>query len=528
VLRSLAANCNETSPGPRVLMDVVAHEPGPPSGRKKLASHVILILGIVSIAVAMRVYGLNGLFAPGFDEGVYWQTLRTMHAGFGLYDQIFYGQPPLFVLSVYPFYALFGQSIAAARAGIAALSLLGLLGAYMMGKALGGRVGALVAMILLVFTPMYLRQSQILQAEGASTAFLFLPVGAALLWWKRPVGKTAVIFAIVCGATLSIGILTKLLNVTAAVPILMLILWRVWTLRQESSYKSSTALRSILVGFIVALAVGLIALMPFLPSLGALLDQVVSYHLVAKKVWPTDNFGTLRWFFTTNGVLTVAAVIGAVLALLRRDWRVIPLLAWLVTTIAFLGMHVPLWSRHTIVLIPPLIAITVLGLGDLASMERVRESLRARTSSVYPGGLLTGLLVFATVVAGIIGSYSYYRQLSTRDGSSAVRGAAEMAADLRRVTTSDQWIITDEQFVATLADRDTPPSLVDTSRIRITTGYLTTQKLIEAASDPRVHVVLFASDRFALGPTASFHGWVSQHFALIRQYGPGAELWIRY
>jgi 4-amino-4-deoxy-L-arabinose transferase-like glycosyltransferase len=494
----------------------------------KLATHVILVLGIVSIAVAMRVYGLNGLFVPGIDEGVYWQTLRSMHAGFGLYDQIFYSQPPLYVLSVYPFYALFGQSIAAARAGIAALSLLGLLGAYMMGKALGGRVGALVAMLLLVLTPMYLRQSQILQAEGPATAFLLLSVGAALLWWKRPVGKTAVILAIVCGATLSIGILSKLLNVTAAVPILMLILWRVWTFWQESSYDRSTVLMSILAGFIAALAVGLIALMPFLPSLGALLDQVVNYHLAAKKVWSTDNFMELRRSFTTNGFLTVAAISGAVFALLRRDRRIIPLLAWLVATISLLAMHAPLWSRHTIVLIPPLIAITVLGLNDLASMERARETLRARMSSAYLSVLLPGLVVFAAVVAGIFGTYRYYQRSSILFESSAVRDVAAMAADLQRATTPDQWIITDEQFVAALANRDTPPSLVDTSRIRTTTGYLTTQKLIEAASDPRVHAVLFASDRFARGPTASFHSWVSQHFVLIRQYGPGAELWVRY
>ena len=110
--------------------------------RNKLASHVIVMLGIVGIAIAMRLYGLSRLFDyDGYDEGVYWQTLRAMHAGYGLYDQIFYAQPPLFASAIYPFYALLGQSIAAARTGIAALSLLGLLGAYMIGRALASRAG---------------------------------------------------------------------------------------------------------------------------------------------------------------------------------------------------------------------------------------------------------------------------------------------------------------------------------------------------------------------------------------------------
>lgn len=117
-------------------MDIVREERSVLSSNKP-GSHLILVLGIMTIAVAMRVCALNGLFAPGLDEGVYWQTLRAMHAGFSLYDQIFYSQPPLFILSVYPFYAFFGQSILAARVGVAALSLLGFLGAYMMGRALG-------------------------------------------------------------------------------------------------------------------------------------------------------------------------------------------------------------------------------------------------------------------------------------------------------------------------------------------------------------------------------------------------------
>jgi 4-amino-4-deoxy-L-arabinose transferase-like glycosyltransferase len=494
-----------------------------PSGNK-LASHVIVVLGIAGIAIAMRLYGLSRLFDyDGYDEGVYWQTLRAMHAGYSLYDQIFYAQPPLFASSIYPFYALFGQSIAAARTGIAALSLLGLLGVYMIGKALASRAGGLAATSLLLFTPVYLRQSQILEAEGPATAVLFLCIGTALLWWESPQGKKGGVLAVICGATLSIGILMKLLNVTAVVPILMLILWRMWNVRLEN--QGANVLMPIVLGFIAAVAVAFIALMPFLHSLGPLLDQVVSYHLVAKKAWQTDNFEVLGRFFSTNAFLSVAALLAAILALIRRDWRVIPLLAWLMATIVLLAMQVPLFPRHVIVLVPPLIAISVSGLGDLPALRQLREILRARTPPAQLGGLLMGVLVFVAVLAGIVGSYGHYQRMSAQESNSA-RSAA-VAADLRQVTGVDQWVITDGQFIAAMADRDTPPSLVDTSHVRIFAGYLATQELIEAASDVRVHVVLFATNRFALGATANFHGWVAQHFALVRKYGPGLELWIR-
>jgi hypothetical protein len=490
-------------------------------------AHSIVVLSIASIAIAMRTRGLSWPFDyDGYDEGVYWQTLRAMHAGFGLYDQIFYSQPPLFALSIYPFYVLFGQSITAARTGIAALSLLGLLGAYMIGKALASRVGALAAMGLLVSTPMFLRQSQVLEAEGPSTAFLLLSIGAALLWWETPLGKRGIWFAILCGATFSIGVLIKLLSVTAGIPILMMILWRIWTVRQENNPNGLSNLMPIALGFLSAATVDLIALMPFLSTLSSLLDQVVTYHLVGKRVWHTDNLEILGRFVAANGLLAAAAGVGALLSLIRRDWRVIPLLAWLLTSIVVLATHLPLFSRHAIILVPPLIAIAVSGFGELPTPRSVRRIQDVRRVSVM-GGLVSGLLVFIAVLAGMINSSDYYRELSARAESNEARDTATMAADLQKVTSSDQWIITDAQFVAALADRDTPPWLVDTSHVRILTAYLTTQKVIESASNPRVHAVLFATNRFAHSPTANFYDWVAERFGLRVQYGQGVELFSR-
>src|SRR5262249_6688920 len=487
-------------------------------------AHIIMILGLVSIAIAMRFYGLGWLFDfDGYDEGVYWQTLRGMHAGFTLYNQIFYSQPPLFLISIYPFYAIFGQSIVAARAGVAVLSLLGLIGAYMMGNALASRAGALTAMVLVVFMPLYLAQSQVLEAEGPATALLFVSVGAALMWRECSLEKmkTRVVLPILCGAALSFGILIKLLNVTAFVPILMLIGWWVWSARQESGGKTLPILAPVLLGFIVAILVALISLVPFLCSANILIDQVVTFHLAATNVLQTDNLQILGQFFRSNGVLTIAAMTGAILALARRDWRVIPLTAWLAATIGLLVVHAPLFTRHAIILIPPLIAITVLGLGDLPTVEQVRGIMVKRMSWIQASALLMGLLVCAATVKAVPALYAYYHARSVRAESDEVRQTAQIAADLRQVTTPDQWIITDGQFIVALADRNTPPSLVDTDFVRILSGELTTRQLVEAASDPKVQVVLFATRRLATPRVADFHGWVAQHFVLMHSYVPG-------
>src|SRR5436305_659916 len=83
---------------------------------------------LIVIAIGMRLYHLDFPFdRDGYDEGVYWQTLRSISTGNTLYQQIFYSQPPFFMLSTIPGYILFGSSIWSARLGIALVSLLGLL-----------------------------------------------------------------------------------------------------------------------------------------------------------------------------------------------------------------------------------------------------------------------------------------------------------------------------------------------------------------------------------------------------------------
>src|SRR5207248_184659 len=128
-------------------------------------------LAVLFIAIFMRLYHLGAPFdRDGYDEGVYWQSLRSMATGHTLYQQIFYSQPPFFLLSIYPFFVLFGSTLWSARLGIALVSLVGSLGAFLLGQAINKRIGGIVAMLLITFDPLYFTQSQKLQAEAPAAA----------------------------------------------------------------------------------------------------------------------------------------------------------------------------------------------------------------------------------------------------------------------------------------------------------------------------------------------------------------------
>ena len=400
-----------------------------------------------------------------------------MSAGYHLYGQIFCSQPPFFLISVYPFYELLGSTITSARIGVAILSLLGLVGAYLIGKALAGRAGAVAAVILLLFTPIYLEQSHLLRAEGPAIGFLCLAVGTGFMWSEHPTGRKGMVFAVLCGITLALGMLIKLLDVLALVPIALLVVVRICRLRREPGPQIWISLQPIIAAVVAAAIITtLIVLAPFVGPLNALIDQVITFHLAAKKMMiasQSENISTLRQFLFANRVLTAATIISAAVTIMRRDWRIVPLLAWLVATLAFVIFQVPLWPRHVIVLVPPLIAILVLGLKGLPGIPTRRP-----VAWEQRGALLVGLLALAVVARSARHDYHYYLDTVRGGPNPADQQMAQFAADLERVTTPDQWILGDAQFATALAGRDTPPWLVDTSFTRISSGYLTSQELI--------------------------------------------------
>lgn len=494
---------------------------------------LLLALAFVAISLWLRLRDLGLPFdRDSYDEGVYWQTLRALSYGHPLYAATFYAQPPMFVLSIFPTYTLFGQTLWAARFGVVLLSLAGLLGAYLLGRVLAGRVGALAALLLLAVNPLYLAESQILQADASSAALSLLAVALAYLWWEKPDGLLGFSTAILCAITLALAIFSKLLVVSTFVPVGLLMvahLWRIFRQPDTAGRSRLARSRTLIVGAIVFVLATLLIFLPFLGSFHQLWQGMVTLHNVAdaqSKSTQKDMFalllpekGNLALLRPALLSLTgVAALYGTVAALLRRDWRVLPLLAWLVATLFVLVRQAPLFPHHLVALVPPLTILAIMGITPLPLK---RQHLLTFTNAVTALSLL--LLLVLSVTDFQASRFHLYQQrmMSMTQGPANQR----IAHDLQTVTTPDQMVVTDAQFIAALAGRNTPPDLVDTSSVRINAGSVTSEQLIKGAELPQVHAVLFYTGRLETLP--AFHSWVTQHFHLVHQYGNGKELWIK-
>lgn len=491
---------------------------------------ILLLAGFVAlllVALLMRFYTLGVLFdRDSYDEGVYWQTLRAVSAGFQLYKPTFYSQPPIFILSVLPTYLLFGQTIWAARLGIALVSLFGLLGIFLLGYVLRGRLGAFVALLLLLLNPSYLLASQTLQAEGPQIAFSVLAVAFAYLWWQRPTGWRGNLYGALCTLTLMLSLFSKLFALATVVPIGLLALAYIWRIMRQPADNRWRATYSLLIALGILILTTIIIILPYYNVFSSFWSGVVTFHDAATAVSTrAGNIHQVKLFFfalpSFAAPLGLAALFGSIVALLKKDWLVIPLIAWALVSGIILLQQDPLFQHHFVILAPPLVALTIMGLGKL-SLAKAQFTRRPMIITA-----LCLLLILISLGTGAWAIRANYHSLQTQEASKGTQGSIQVAKDLQQVVQPGNFVVTDGQFVAGLAGRNTPPELVDTSGVRIETHYVTNQQLIQIASQSRVQAVLFYTGRLTNPALAAFQSWVKQHFHEIHDYGHGSSLWIK-
>lgn len=525
------AQTSETQPQPQAQTQAKAGarvpRQGQAAGGKPWQSrHTQLLVVVGVLAVALRLFPLGGGMLD-YDEGVYWQSLRAMAAGHSLFAQVFSSQPPAFLDLVYPFYTLFGQSIAAARLGIAVYSLIGLAAIYVIGRQIGGRWVGLAAGALLAFDPAYLAESHTLQAEAPSVAFSLLCVALAVSAAYAPVPSRRRVLAALAGAAFALGVLIKLWDVVTLVPAVLYLAAplagaRGFHLlpRRPTRGELPPALRPTLENLALfalgALVAGILILAPYLSHWDTLWSQVVAFHLAAGRA---SNHGLLYnlSLLLSNGLeypLAIAALVGLLLGARARDWRVVPPLLWLGAASLLLLDQQPLFDHHRVLLSPPLALLAALVL-PLAAGQGFRW--RIQRTSVALGPALLLVVTIATLGLGVFSAQA--------DAAPATPSQVEAAVALDRLTVPGDVVASDDQYAAALAGRDVPPELVDTSQVRIASGYLTAAQLEAILNRDDVRAILFESGRFGLVP--GFTAWVRANYTEVVDLGDGRGLYIK-
>jgi hypothetical protein len=176
--------------------------------------------------------------------------------------------------------------------------------------------------------------------------------------------------------------------------------------------------------------------------------------------------------------------------------------AWAVPAALLLAAQHPLWSHHAVALAAPLALLA----GCLASVLPARPRLVAAVAVV---------LVAASAASALSVAVQERPEATTRPSVEA----------LRAVTAPGDLVVTDDQFAAAMAGRSTPPELVDTSEVRVTSGDLHLAEVEALSAQPEVRAVLLANDR--LSKLSGFPGWAAVRFPHHRELGGGRTLFWR-
>jgi 4-amino-4-deoxy-L-arabinose transferase-like glycosyltransferase len=485
-------------------------------------------IGACVLALLLALQTLQGP-ANDYDEGVYWQSLRAMANGHPLFSSIFSSQPPLFLLSVYPFYIVFGQSLSAARLALVFFSVAGVAGAYIAGRTLCNRAIGAVAAVLLALDPLYQHSAHTLQAELPSVALQIWAVVVALLAMKAT-GRRRDALAVAVGVLLGCALLVKLFAVAAVVPIVLYMstpLLRRWLdekggLRWPSAEEMLAGLRQIAptLGLVAAGLVGvvIIVFLPFVGQLGTVYDQVVRFHLAAAQADGrplSDNLQIIADALMDSWLVYLPWVTIPVI-LWRRLWFAAPLILWALADFVILAQQQPLLDHHFVLLSPALALVS--GCGIVAAWQAFRTLTASNRKWIGLG--LTTAVVLVACVSGLLLNLD---QNATANGPVPTR-TLQMAIALQGVSAPDEVVLSDDQYVAALANRDVPPQLVDTSAVRITSGYLTASELETYITRSRIHTILFASGRFDLLP--GFRDWVAVRYTQVETFDHGGALFL--
>ena len=476
----------------------------------------IAIAALVTIFFAWQAAHLEG-FERDYDEGAHFMEAWMVQEGYKLYSEVFSAHPPLFVLSIAGAFDLLGPSVAVGRTLILVYAILGLLGLALAAQELGGNAAGPAAIFLLALTPNFFQWSRGALADLPSACLATLSIALALRCWQRR-GR---FWLAIVGLVTAASFLTKVITVTTLLPVTLLALLRPGTGNRPRRQRIDDIFSMLTCASLPVL----LCLLLFDPR--AMIDQTIIFHLQGSEIYQwdlTENATALASYLVENAGLVALALGGSIVLLAQAQIRkqVAILILWFLVTGLSLLTHSPLFPKHQfVILLPPLAVLGGALVGDLAERcHKLKEQTRLGRGS---------LLVIELCSLALYGLYfpriiEMDRQLI--HGPKLEEPEQQAIHFLETSVSEDDFVITDDQYLAFVANRLVPPSLADTSWKRLHTRYLTAPELVEATIENEVQAVLLRSDGRFVSAAPEYVNWLRENYRLAAWYGERREIYV--
>ena len=252
-----------------------------------------------------------------------------------------------------------------------------------------------------------------------------------------------------------------------------------------------------------------------------LYDAMVTFRLDLRQAHPlsiSQNATQLMTYIGDNLELVLLAILGTISLFRSHNLQSYKLaigncgygywiLLWLFVTIITLLSHTPLFEQHLLAILPPIVL-----LASIALWQSITGLFTWQKSKMNEK-------VFTAIGACFIGMYllSLPNMVKTNNTTRDVRTGgreAEAINFLKTVTRHDDNLISDNQLLIFMAERQAPPQLGDIAQVAINAGRQNSRNLISLSESYSVQAV--ASWSLRLIWLTEYEAWLDDNFLTKR------------
>ncbi|MGZ6176108.1 MAG: ArnT family glycosyltransferase [Candidatus Binataceae bacterium] len=500
--------------------------------RRLLENRALQAIGLLFLALllAAPAYRNLGLYSNFYDGGVYLESARMLAAGYSPYRAIFISQPPLWLELIRSSFALFSQNISAAQMLTVSAMVITALAVGTIVLSSGSWLGAAMACITILMSPLAFFWAREITGEMPSAAFAAVSLALATGY----ASGGARLWLIAGSLALAGAVLVKLFGIYA-LPSLMLIAAARWRsggpLRQRVWHTAADSL------LVIGIVFGTVLAMVLAYGARDVWAQAVAFHLGSRAdLSVARNWSLIVTTVVRDPALSVALPLALCAAL--EPWIGWAALGWLALTLIGLLIQHPLFTHHVVSLVAPLALTAGIGLGALWKLGRRLLYVRDATTRSDGYGRIAGAAVFGACIilfaivcrGGLAGrateqSISAYWRPPAADLNVAAELARSTGQSTGQSTGKDGFILTDAPGIAFSSGREVPPWLVDSSLKPIDNHYLATDEVEREVERYQVKAVLLWTGRLQRLP--GLCAWLDQNFPTRRRYGARGVLYLR-
>ena len=446
------------------------------------------------------------------DEGINLMKGMLVMKGYGLYDEIWSDQPPLFTHLLVAVFQTLGMRVGSGRLLVLIFSILLLWAGVQFMRQVWGGASALAFALLLVILPHYLSLSADVKIGLPAISLAMLSLLALAGWHRHRRDR----YLILSGVMLGLSTLTKLFT-GILVPIFGLgIIISEFTFydsreRWRQIFRAATIWGFSLAGTILAL--GLILIGP-----GNVL-QLLEPHLIARQVeaYLAVEEYTLIFQLQNARYTLVLAVIGSIFILITRRWLSLYLVAWSLVAYLFLADHTPVWEHQQMLVTIPAVMLAAIAVGEM--IRSLSEMIRSRTFR-NAAGILSIATLISLVIVIVIQTPDVRDQLKAQPSWSH-QGLMAKPEDIQILEIMEsnagetRWVVTDFPIYAFMTGLPAPPNLAVFSSKRVATENLTEAEVLDTILEYEPRQVLLG--RFQL---PGVEAYLDEHYNLVhRRHG---------